>query len=335
MATYSATLRAVGDPVPLAATVKLEHGQLSLAAGDHPIGTWELSDIEFERTPNGYKMSAEGDQIIIEPEELDAFREALANGRFQRRGELGRKDKKAKKAEEKAAKNAAKAKKKAEKKTGKGAEGADDAPEEPTVVRTAEPRPVSGPQTPLATPPQPEPESTDLEDTEELNLPEPEPETKPKKRRFSRAKAKKEKKAKAKKVQEPEVSKKEPDQPESALVAKVTEAQTPAWKEILTTTLERFDKLIEWSDRKFGGYLPDWLFSRGMFMILFGVVVLDFFFPALFIIAGVVIVGLGAAAYADSVIESRMLPGRTQAHHALAAGAIVVIVGILITMIVG
>jgi hypothetical protein len=71
----------------------LENGQISIAAGSHEIGSWSLADIELEPLPNGYRMAAEGDQIIIELRELNEFREALANGRFKRRLKVRGKEK--------------------------------------------------------------------------------------------------------------------------------------------------------------------------------------------------------------------------------------------------
>jgi hypothetical protein len=73
MGTFTASLRSVGDVNALAATVALEDGRLSIAAGSTEIGSWPLADIHLEPIPTGYRMAAEGDQILIELKDVDSF----------------------------------------------------------------------------------------------------------------------------------------------------------------------------------------------------------------------------------------------------------------------
>lgn len=77
MGTFTASLRAIGDVQALPATVRLEEGRLSIAAGETEIGTWPLADIHLEPMPTGYRLAAEGEQILIELKDLDSFSEAL------------------------------------------------------------------------------------------------------------------------------------------------------------------------------------------------------------------------------------------------------------------
>lgn len=81
MGTFTASLRAIGDVQALPATVVLEDGQLSIAAGTTEIGSWPLSEVHLEPIPTGYRMAAEGEQIIIELKDIDSFTEALQAGR--------------------------------------------------------------------------------------------------------------------------------------------------------------------------------------------------------------------------------------------------------------
>ncbi len=94
MGTFAASLKAIGDVKGLDATVELEDGVLSIAAGDVPIGEWPLSDIRMEPTPKGYRIAAEGDQILLELQELERFNEELTakRSRFKRK-KKGVKDK--------------------------------------------------------------------------------------------------------------------------------------------------------------------------------------------------------------------------------------------------
>lgn len=77
MGTFTASLRAIGDAQALPATVKLEEGRLSIAAGETEIGTWPLTEIDLEPIPTGYRLGAEGEQILIELKDIDSFSEAL------------------------------------------------------------------------------------------------------------------------------------------------------------------------------------------------------------------------------------------------------------------
>lgn len=240
MATYSASLRAVGDPTPVPATVELDDGQLSIAAGAHEIGTWQLSEIDLEPVSNGYRMAAEGDEIIIELQELDAFREALANGRFKRRIKIrGR-----------------------ERKTADTAEAS-----EPSTRSTTD--------------------------------------AKPKKSRAREQENRKQKK------------------------------QRSTDGGFVERGFEMLDNLVEASRRRFGPYLPNWLFSRGMFMILFAIFLLSLFYPMILIILGAVVVAVGAAAYSDPVMASKLLPGRTQPPHALIGGVGILLLGVIVGIIFG
>jgi hypothetical protein len=91
MGTFTGSLRAIGDVKALPATIELEDGRLSIASGETEIGSWELKEIDLEPMPTGYRMAAEGDQILIELEDVHSFSEALEEG--QKRRLLGRKRK--------------------------------------------------------------------------------------------------------------------------------------------------------------------------------------------------------------------------------------------------
>jgi hypothetical protein len=79
MGTFTASLRAIGDVKALPATVELSDGRLSIAAGSTQIGSWLLSDIHLEEIPTGYRLAAEGEQILIELKDLEGFTAELAS----------------------------------------------------------------------------------------------------------------------------------------------------------------------------------------------------------------------------------------------------------------
>jgi hypothetical protein len=78
MGTFTASLRAIGDVKSLPAVVQLDEGRLIIASGDIEIGNWPLSEIDLEPIPTGYRIAAEGDQILIELTDLDSFNAALS-----------------------------------------------------------------------------------------------------------------------------------------------------------------------------------------------------------------------------------------------------------------
>lgn len=73
MGSFSASLKTIGDREGLPATLNVEDGRLRIAAGDADIGDWDLDEIRLEPTPKGYRLAAEGEQILIEMPDTDAF----------------------------------------------------------------------------------------------------------------------------------------------------------------------------------------------------------------------------------------------------------------------
>lgn len=90
MGTFTASLRAIGDVRGLPATVEIADGKMSIAAGSTHIGEWFLADIHIEPIPTGYRVAAEGEQILVELKDIDGFADALARNarktRFRRKG---------------------------------------------------------------------------------------------------------------------------------------------------------------------------------------------------------------------------------------------------------
>ena len=77
MGNFVASLRTIGDTNGLPAVVQLSDGRLSIRAGDEAIGDWALEDIRLEPMETGYRMAAEGEQIILELIDADAFESEL------------------------------------------------------------------------------------------------------------------------------------------------------------------------------------------------------------------------------------------------------------------
>ncbi|MCZ6504618.1 MAG: hypothetical protein O6834_01370, partial [Actinobacteria bacterium] len=74
-----ASLKTLGDREGLPAVIHLSEGRLSIQAGNESIGEWGLDEIQLEPTPTGYRMAAEGEQIILEFTDKDAFQAELSS----------------------------------------------------------------------------------------------------------------------------------------------------------------------------------------------------------------------------------------------------------------
>ncbi len=77
MSSFAASLKTLGDRRGLPATVVLENDRLSIRAGEEPIGDWALDEIRLEPTPTGYRMAAEGEQLLIELSDAAGFESEL------------------------------------------------------------------------------------------------------------------------------------------------------------------------------------------------------------------------------------------------------------------
>lgn len=90
MGTFSASLRTVGDVTTLPATIEISEGRLTISAGSSEIGSWTLDEISLQEIPTGYRMVAEGDQILIELKDVTSFSTALAASAKKKRGLIGK-----------------------------------------------------------------------------------------------------------------------------------------------------------------------------------------------------------------------------------------------------
>lgn len=248
MGTFSASLRAIGDVKSLPATIELSDGTLSIFAGDTEIGSWPLKEINLEEIPTGYRMAAEGEQILIELKDVSSFASEL-QATTKKRLSFGRKKQ-----------------------------------------ETASSKPQTDPAV--------------------ISRPEPEP----------RARA--------------QVDEKPTDRvvPELPKVEKV--GKSSGWT---TKGLALVDGTLARANKKLGPYLPEWFFTRAMFAIAFGALMLMLVLPGLvsvfLLVAGGLMVMFGAIVYSDTMLASRWLPGRTTPQHALLFGVAILMMGVLLGVI--
>jgi hypothetical protein len=79
MGQFQGSLRMPGDSRPLPATVQLGGGRLQVASGDHVIGDWPVEAIDISHVPEGIRVKAEGEVLLLELSDRDAFAQAAAS----------------------------------------------------------------------------------------------------------------------------------------------------------------------------------------------------------------------------------------------------------------
>ena len=79
MGQFQGSLRLPGDSRPLPATVQLSEGRLQVASGEHVIGDWPVDAIDISHVPEGIKVKAEGEVLLLELSDRDAFAQAAAS----------------------------------------------------------------------------------------------------------------------------------------------------------------------------------------------------------------------------------------------------------------
>ncbi len=77
MSGFNAALKVKGDPKPLQARLEVEDGRLIISAADQSIGEWNLTDLDIGRTPEGFRVQVEGEELLLEVSDPLAFEEAI------------------------------------------------------------------------------------------------------------------------------------------------------------------------------------------------------------------------------------------------------------------
>jgi hypothetical protein len=67
-----------GDSRSLAAVVLLHEGRLQVAAGEHVIGDWPLDTIEISQIPEGIRVAAEGEVLLLDISDRATFEQEAA-----------------------------------------------------------------------------------------------------------------------------------------------------------------------------------------------------------------------------------------------------------------
>jgi hypothetical protein len=78
MGQFQASLRMPGDSRGLSAVVLLHEGRLHVASGEHIIGDWPLDSIEISQIPEGIRVAAEGEVLLLDISDRATFEQEAA-----------------------------------------------------------------------------------------------------------------------------------------------------------------------------------------------------------------------------------------------------------------
>jgi hypothetical protein len=78
MGQFQASLRMPGDSRGLSAVVLLQEGRLQVASGEHVIGDWPLDSIEISQIPEGIRIAAEGEVLLLDISDRATFEQEAA-----------------------------------------------------------------------------------------------------------------------------------------------------------------------------------------------------------------------------------------------------------------
>lgn len=78
MGQFQGSLRLPGDSRPLPATVQLHDGRLQISSGDHSIGDWSIDTVDIAQVPEGIRVKAEGEVLLLDLPDREAFTRAAA-----------------------------------------------------------------------------------------------------------------------------------------------------------------------------------------------------------------------------------------------------------------
>jgi hypothetical protein len=78
MGQFQGSLRLPGDSRALPATVQLRDGRLQISSGDHSIGDWSIDTIDIAQVPEGIRVKAEGEVLLLDIPDREAFSQAAA-----------------------------------------------------------------------------------------------------------------------------------------------------------------------------------------------------------------------------------------------------------------
>jgi hypothetical protein len=79
MGQFQGSLRMPGDSRPLPATVQLSDGRLQISSGDHSIGDWSIDTVDIAQVPEGIRVKAEGEVLLLDIPDREAFSQAAAS----------------------------------------------------------------------------------------------------------------------------------------------------------------------------------------------------------------------------------------------------------------
>ncbi|MDX1469420.1 MAG: hypothetical protein R3258_08755 [Acidimicrobiia bacterium] len=338
MGRYAGSLRTHEEDLALSASLELENGRVKINIGETPIGDWPVQEVEFEKTDSGYRIAAEGDQVLLDLEPKDAVAlgiqlSDLNSGKKSRRSKAKSSPKPRRGTKSDEASSPDEKQSRSRFRRSKSPDNA--APEVPAPVE-----PLPSRNEPLPAPSQqveaePEPASNEdeiarilarmAEAEPEPAAPTPAPPTSPEPVAEVDVEPKKSKRKE--RAKRPKRDKREKAPKTRTSLGTLVKTKTPAY----------LDRVLDAVEPKLKPYLPAWVFNRlTVLVVLFGLLLIPIFpgfMATVLLVLGGITVMFGAVVYTDSVLSSRFLYGRTTPNHVLVVGVSTVVVGIILTLI--
>lgn len=78
MTAFDGRLRVLGETgLPLGVEVDLTSDRITMTSGESRIADWAFADISISPTSNGFRIEAEGEEVILNVTNAEAFTNAI------------------------------------------------------------------------------------------------------------------------------------------------------------------------------------------------------------------------------------------------------------------
>jgi hypothetical protein len=108
MGKFNASLRLPGETETLDAVVRVDDGRIHVVSGEYVIGDWDIHKVDLSRVPEGFRLTAEGEELLLDIPDRTTFEEETSAKNGKRKSPRAKKASavalKPSKAEKKAAK---------------------------------------------------------------------------------------------------------------------------------------------------------------------------------------------------------------------------------------
>jgi hypothetical protein len=91
MGKFNASLRLPGETETLDAIVRVDDGRIHVASGEYVIGDWDIHKVDLSRVPEGFRLTAEGEELLLDIPDRSTFEEETSAKNGKRKGPRAKK----------------------------------------------------------------------------------------------------------------------------------------------------------------------------------------------------------------------------------------------------